>query len=586
VYSFNAQLDTDEGWAKVNRHYWLRDWPGFIRWQTGQSLPEPHSTKQQEDLIGWEMEIDVHVALANVDAAQSQGHRYDGSEDRWETSLGSGSLDPWLVPRNQENAEALCRAVPCPLLVIQGELDAFRPLSRGSRLAELAGGAFVVFEGAGAALHARHPVRTNRLIDEFVESVSKPEPARRTWTRALSRPRRALFLSSPIGLGHARRDLAIADELRVLHPDLEIEWLAQDPVTRALEARGERIHPASAWLAGESAHIESEAGEHDLNAFMAIRNMDEILVANFHVFQDVVEDEAFDVVVGDEAWDVDHFWHENPELKRTAFVWMTDFVGWLPMPEGGEREAFLTSDYNAEMIEHVERFPRLRDRAVFVGDPEDVVPDAFGPDLPSIREWTQAHYAFSGYVTGFDPATVADREGLREELGFRRDERVCLVTVGGSGVGEHLLRRVAAAWPEAKRLVPDLRMILVAGPRIDPESLPAHDGLEVRGYVDGLYRHLAACDLAIVQGGLSTTMELTALGRPFLYVPLRRHFEQNLHVRYRLERYGAGRCIEYASAAPDALAQAIGEEISRKVDYQPVSTDGAAKAAVLISSLI
>ena len=68
---------------------------------------------------------------------------------------------------------------------------------------------------------------------------------------------------------------------------------------------------------------------------------------------------------------------------------MTDFVGWLPMPDGGDREAFLTADYNAEMIEHVERFPRIRDRAIFVGDPDDIVPDDFGPGLPSIRDWTE-----------------------------------------------------------------------------------------------------------------------------------------------------------------------------------------------------
>ena len=66
----------------------------------------------------------------------------------------------------------------------------------------------------------------------------------RTWTRALSRKRRVLYLSSPIGLGHAMRDLAIARELRDLHPDVEIDWLAQHPVTAVLETHGERIHPA------------------------------------------------------------------------------------------------------------------------------------------------------------------------------------------------------------------------------------------------------------------------------------------------------------------------------------------------------
>ena len=105
------------------------------------------------------------------------------------------------------------------------------------------------------------------------------------------------------------------------------------------------------------------------------------------------------------------------------------------MPDGGEREAFLTADYNAEMIEHIARYPRLRDRAIFVGDPDDIVPDAFGPGLPLIRDWTEQHYDFAGYVTGFDPASSPTASALRAELGYRADERVCIVTVGGSGVG-------------------------------------------------------------------------------------------------------------------------------------------------------
>ena len=46
------------------------------------------------------------------------------------------------------------------------------------------------------------------------------------------------------------------------------------------------------------------------------------------------------------------------------------------MEDGGEHEAYLTTDYNAEMIEHIARFPRIRDRAVFVGNPDDVVADS------------------------------------------------------------------------------------------------------------------------------------------------------------------------------------------------------------------
>src|SRR6202034_1840698 len=229
----------------------------------------------------------------------------------------------------------------------------------------------------------------NLAVQDF---IAGPEPAPRRWVRASSRRRRALYISSPIGLGHAQRDVAIADELRRLRPDLEIDWLAQHPVTKVLEARGERIHPASAELANESSHIESESAEHDLHAFQAIRRMDEILVANFMVFYDLVEAERYDVWIGDEAWELDYYLHENPELKTAAYVWLTDFVGWLPMSDGGAREGLLTADYNAEMIEQIARYPRVRDRAIFVGDPDDIVPERFGPDMPAIRDWTEEHF--------------------------------------------------------------------------------------------------------------------------------------------------------------------------------------------------
>jgi predicted glycosyltransferase len=256
------------------------------------------------------------------------------------------------------------------------------------------------------------------------------------------------------------------------------------------------------------------------------------------------------------------------------------------MPDGGEHEAFLTADYNAEMIEHIARYPRVRDRAIFVGDEDDIVPDSFGPGLPAIRDWTSEHFSFAGYITGFNEGELPDRATLRHELGYRADQRVCLVTVGGSGVGSPLLRRVIESFGPTKQLVPKLRMIVVAGPRIDPATLPTVDDLEIRAYVDDLYMHLAACDLAIIQGGLTTAMELTANERPFIYFPLKNHFEQNVHVHHRLERYRAGRRMDYDNSPPEAIAQAIAEEIGRAVDYRSVNADGAARAASMIAELL
>jgi pimeloyl-ACP methyl ester carboxylesterase/predicted glycosyltransferase len=559
-YDFDEVLDTDEGWAKFNRHYWLRDWRGFAEFFFGELLCEPHSTKVHEDCVGWAMDIGAETMLLHDDGPVSSSCR--------------------------EDTEAVLGRVSCPVLAIHGTQDRCQPRERGEQVAALTGGDLLILEGAGHLPQAREPVVINRAIRGFADRFRPVPRTPRLWTRPLDRSRRVLYLSSPIGLGHARRDLAITDELRKLRPGLEVHWLAQHPVTELLSRRGEQIHPASAFLANESRHFEAEAAEHDLHAFQAVRTMDEILVSNFMVFADLVEDEQFDLWVGDEAWDVDYFLHENPELKRAAYAWLTDFVGWLPMPDGGPAEQALTADYNTEMIEQIARFPRLRDRAIFVGNADDVVPDAFGDGLPLIRDWVMQNYQFCGYVSGFDPVGPGERDALRAELGYRPDDKVCVVTVGGSGVGMALLRRAAAAYPAAKQHVPGLRMILVAGPRIDPESLPTADGLEVRGYVHDLYRHLAACDLAVVQGGLTTTMELTASQRPFIYVPLRHHFEQNFHVRHRLARYRAGRCLDYDDTMPEVLAKAVADEISRQVSYRPVETDGAARAAASLAELI
>ncbi len=551
---FDEPIDSDEPWERYNAHAWRKDFRGFLEFFFSQCFTEAHSTKQIEDCVGWGLETDPETLI--------------------DTTRGD-------CP-SREELLAMCRRVKCPVLVIHGSDDAISPHRRAVVLAEATRAELVTIDGGGHLPQARDPVKVNLLLRDFV-----CPPARSArWGRARRRRRRALFLSSPIGLGHAQRDIAIADELRKLHPDLEIDWLAQHPVTAVLEARGERIHPGSRALASESRHIESESHEHDLHCFRAWRRMDEILVSNFMVFHDVVRDTPYDLWIGDEAWELDYYLHENPEEKRAAYAWLTDFVGWLPMPSGGAPEARLTADYNAEMIGHIARFPRLRDRAIYVGSPDDIVPDRFGPDLPTIREWTEDHFEFSGYVTGYDPRELGDRAALRASLGFAPDEKVCIATVGGSGVGRALLHRVIASYPEARRRVPELRMIVVAGPRIDPASLAAPEGLEVRPFVPQLYRHLAACDVAIVQGGLTTTMELTASRRPFLYFPLRDHFEQTFHVRHRLARYGAGREMAYDRSGPEQIAEALVEELRRPVRYRAVETDGAARAAASIAGLL
>ena len=357
-------------------------------------------------------------------------------------------------------------------------------------------------------------------------------------------------------------------------------------MTRVLEAEGERIHPASAELANESRHIESESAEHDLHAFQAIRRMDEILCANYMLFDDVVSDEQYDLWIGDEAWEVDYYLHENPERKRAAYVWLTDFVGWLPMPDGGEREAFLTADYNAEMIEQIERFPRVRDRALFVGNPDDVVAESFGPELPAIRSWTEAHYEFPGYVSGFQPAELADRERLRAELGYGPRERVCIVTVGGSGVGADLLRLVISSFGQARDLVP--------GPADDRRLRTAHRaGIAARGRgargAPLRARPLPPPRRLRSRRGAGRADDVDGADRQPPPVPL---LPASPPLRAELPRLSSPRALRRRAAdglrnrRADRDRAAIAEEIDREVSYREVETDGAARAAAAIAELL
>ena len=125
AFSFDAELETDEGWAKFNRHFWLRDYRGFLEFFFGEMFPEAHSTKQIEDGVAWGLDTDAETLIAT----------------RGSTS-GVASA---------EEVEALLRGLRCPVVVIHGTDDHIVAFERGVRVAELTGGELVRLEGSGHA---------------------------------------------------------------------------------------------------------------------------------------------------------------------------------------------------------------------------------------------------------------------------------------------------------------------------------------------------------------------------------------------------------------------------------------------------
>jgi predicted glycosyltransferase len=411
------------------------------------------------------------------------------------------------------------------------------------------------------------------------------------------RPPRVLFISGSAGLGHITRDLAIATELRAHWPGLELFWLAADPARLVLQHAGEPLTPECEQFAGETGPLEQLAQgfrlplTDPLTVFRrpvwllrTVLSLHREQRRNFGLFLQLVEREQFDLTVADEAYDLMLALARHPEKKPSRLAMIYDFVGLEPTSKS-PLESLWVHVLNCWAIRLAKRIPLFCDRTLFVGEEEDVADKPFGLFLPNRRRWAARVLTYLGYVLPFHPADFQDPAAVRPRLGYG-PEPLVICAIGGTRIGKALLELCGRAYPILRDRLPALRMIAVAGPRLDPETLDLPSGVERRGYVHRLYEHLAAADLTIVQGGGTTTLELTALRRPFIYFPLEGHFEQRFHVAGRIERHQAGLRMEYRETTPAGLAAAALSLIGKPVKYPPIPVDGATKAARVLSELL
>lgn len=408
---------------------------------------------------------------------------------------------------------------------------------------------------------------------------------------------KVLFISGSAGLGHVTRDLAIAAELRARWPGLELCWLAADPARLVLQHAGEPLAAECEQFAGETGWIEQLAQGYrvPLTDPLALLRRPVWLVRtvlslhreqrrNFELFLQVVQREQFKLIVADEAYDLMLALACHPEKRSRPLAMIYDFVGLEPTSKS-PLEWFWVQALNCCAVRLAKRIPRLCDRTLFVGEEEDVSDKPFGLLGPNRRRWAAGVLTYLGYVLPFHAEAFQDQAAVRQRLDYG-PEPLIICAIGGTQIGKALLELCGRAYSILRDNSPSLRMILVAGPRLAPETLDLPGGVERRGYVHHLYEHLAAADLAIVQGGGTTTLELTALRRPFIYFPLEGHFEQRFHVAGRIERHQAGLRMEFRETTPAGLAAAVCSLIGKPVKYPPIRADGAKRAADVLSELL
>ena len=205
--------------------------------------------------------------------------------------------------------------------------------------------------------------------------------------------------------------------------------------------------------------------------------------------------------------------------------------------------------------------------------------------LPNRRKIAEKFVDFVGYIVPEDIEKYRDKLVARQFLGYEA-EPLIVCSIGGTAAGKGLLDLCIKAYPLIKSRIPNVRMILVCGPRLSTEAIKAPQGVDVLGYVPNLYRHMGAADLCIVSGGGTITLELTALEKPFLYFPLEQHFEQEVSVANRCQRHGAGIKMICSMTTPELLAEAVFSNIDKQVDYAKIPIDGSKETAKRINELL
>ena len=242
-----------------------------------------------------------------------------------------------------------------------------------------------------------------------------------------------------------------------------------------------------------------------------------------------------------------------------------------------QRNRFLAKD--------VPRIPASRLTHFFVGELEDIPDKRFGFLLPNRREFARQHYQFLGYIIRFNPAEYTDKAKVRRKLGYG-EEPLIICATGGTFAGKEMLETCGKAYTILKKDMPDLHMVCVCGELFGTKPPELPQGVEFHGFLPDIYEHYAACDMAVVVGGGTTTAELTALRRPFVFFPLENQFDQQLYIAERLARQGAGIKMRYFETTPESLANTIRTSIGKEVKWKSIPIDGAQKAARLINGFL
>ncbi len=157
------------------------------------------------------------------------------------------------------------------------------------------------------------------------------------------------------------------------------------------------------------------------------------------------------------------------------------------------------------------------------------------------------------------------REQLREKFSF--DKKTIVISIGGTDAGLFLIQKALKA---ISKINQDIEVILVSGPSVEKE----YDNVRNLGFVENLHEIIYAADVLISLAGKSTIDEAKAYGTPAIFIPIKGHFEQEDNAKEQ----------GFVFEDINRLDKLINSKLEEKRNQ--INTEGAKKAAKIIQSLI
>ena len=390
---------------------------------------------------------------------------------------------------------------------------------------------------------------------------------------------RILYGVSSVGLGHARRSLAIAREVRrLLAGDAEVEWVAAEPALSFLKESGERVLEVSSSLRSMSSVMEGEARDGRITDMSRVARLSfRVARENYSLLRPFLSE--YDILVQDEFVETlfSFMWENRARLPAKLAV-VTDYVSletrsWNPLNR-------LILNYANRMLRRAFLSSQVR---IFADDPDSV--------RPKLREWMEQNsFHTVGPITGELP-TESKQDLTRELLPptTKMKNTVLVFTIGGSSIGRGLLEFVIECASYISEEL-DAQLVILTGPRVklDASRLEKARGLVVVvPFTPSALRYFAMADCVVTQAGASTLNEVAALGVPCVAIPVSNHWEQQANAERFARRYGF-QIVRYENLSREELVDAVRRALAKPAQREHSSSAERAhvKAAQLLLTLI